>query len=86
MPTTLSETGSFALNAFMRAAGLALLVLGAALALMFAAATAVVIGLLVAGAAIALRFAPRPVESEAVLEARRTPAGWDVERAGKRNF
>ena len=87
MPTMLSETGSAALSAFVRAAGLAALVFAAMLALMFAAATAVVVGLMVVGAAIALWLAPSAPHSgrpDNVLEARRTPAGWVVEAAAKR--
>lgn len=85
MPSLLSETGSAALSAFVRAAGLAALVFGAVLVFMFAAAATVVIGLMVLGAAIALRFAPRRVSARTdVLNAHRTPAGWVVEAASKR--
>ena len=85
MPTTLGETGSAALSAFVRAAGLAALVFGAVLVFMFAAAAAAIIALMVLGAAIALRFAPRHAEAPAeVLDARATPAGWVVETSAKR--
>jgi hypothetical protein len=85
MPTTLTETGAAALSAFVRAAGLAVLVLGAVLVFMFAAAAAAIIGLMVLGAAIALRFAPRPSETPSdILDARHTPAGWVVETSAKR--
>jgi hypothetical protein len=87
MPATFSEVGSAAVSAFVRAAALAALVLGALIAFMFAAATAVVIGLMVLGAAIALRFAPNAAEvrQDGVLDARRTPAGWVVEVAKRKS-
>jgi hypothetical protein len=77
-----ADFGSTALSAFARAAGLAALAIGAALALVFAFAAALVVGLMILGAAIAMRFTPRrkPAGPE-VLEARRTPTGWVVETA-----
>ncbi|MFZ2028722.1 MAG: hypothetical protein WAU68_00305 [Vitreimonas sp.] len=84
MPSLLTETGNAALNAFVRAAGLAALVFGAVLVFMFAAAAAVVIGLMVVGAAIALRLMPkRAAAPRDVLDARQTPAGWVVETSRK---
>lgn len=87
MPSMLSETGNAALNAFVRAAGLAALVFGAVLVFMFAAAAAVVIGLMVIGAAIALGLAPKraPTTQSDVLDARPTPAGWVVETARRKS-
>jgi hypothetical protein len=83
-----ADLGSTTLSAFARAAGLLALAVGAALALVFAFAAALVVGLMIAGAAIAMRFAPRrkraaPSGPE-TLEARRTPAGWVVETATQR--
>ncbi|HYD86583.1 MAG TPA: hypothetical protein VEA80_03850 [Vitreimonas sp.] len=82
------DFGSAALSAFLRAAGLAVLAVGAALALFFAFAAAVIVGLMVTGAAVAMRFWPRRREARRggpdVLEARSTPAGWVVETAAKR--
>jgi hypothetical protein len=81
-----ADFGSSALSAFGRAAGLVALAVGAALALVFAFAAALVVGVMVLGAAIAMRFAPRrkPAGQPDVLEARRTPTGWVVEAAAKR--
>jgi hypothetical protein len=81
-----ADFGSSALSAFGRAAGLVALAVGAALALVFAFAAALVVGVMVLGAAIAMRFTPRrkPVGQPGVLEARRTPTGWVVEAAAKR--
>jgi hypothetical protein len=78
-----ADFGSTALNAFARAAGLVALAIGAALALVFAFAAALVVGLMILGAAIAMRFAPRRKRAGGpdVLEARRTPTGWVVETA-----
>lgn len=83
---TIDDAGSPLLRSAARAFGWAALIVGGALALVFAFAAAVVVGLLIAGAALALRFTPRPVEAGAsdVLEARRTPAGWVVETDAKR--
>jgi hypothetical protein len=68
------------LGALARGLGVALLIAGAALALMFAFAAALVIAFVVAGAALALRLAPgRRERGEQVLEAHRTPDGWVVE-------
>ncbi len=78
--TATAEFGPSLLNAFARAAGLAILAIGAALAFVFAFAAALVVGIMIAGAALAMRFAPRRAASgDGVLEARRTPAGWVVE-------
>lgn len=83
-----ADFGSTALGAFGRAAALLALVVGAALALVFAFAAALVVGIMILGAAIAMRFAPRRKTRNAtgpeVLEARRTPAGWVVETATQR--
>ncbi len=82
-----ADFGSTALSAFARAAGLLALAVGAALALVFAFAAALVVGLMILGAAIGLRFAPRPKRAPAgsnVLEARRTPSGWVVETSTRR--
>jgi hypothetical protein len=82
-----ADLGSTALNAFGRAAGLLALAVGAALALVFAFAAALVVGLMILGAAIAMRLAPRRKRAAAgpeVLEARRTPAGWVVETVTQR--
>lgn len=82
--TATAEFNSSLLGALARAAGLALLAVGAVLAFMFAFAAALVIAVLVFGAALAMRFWPRPKSRDEVLEARRTPAGWVVETAAKR--
>ncbi len=79
-----ADFGSTALSAFVRAAGLLVLTIGAALALMFAFAAALVVGIMILGAAIAMRLAPRRSRNAGgveVLEAHRTPAGWVVETA-----
>lgn len=85
MTANAADFGSAALNAFLRAAGLAALAIGAALAFVFAFAAALVVGVMVAGAAITMRFWPRRRAARAaapgVLEARRTPDGWVVETA-----
>lgn len=81
------DLGSSALSAFLRAAGLVILALGAALAFIFAFAAAVVVGLMVAGAALVMRFWPKRrvvATGPEVLEARRTPTGWVVETLGQR--
>jgi hypothetical protein len=81
-----ADFGSNALSAFGRAVGFVALAVGAALALVFAFAAALVVGLMIAGAAIALRFAPgrKHGAGPQILEARRTPAGWVVETATQR--
>lgn len=83
------DFGSNALSAFLRAAGLVALVIGTALAFVFAFAAALVVGVMVATAALTMRFWPRrkPAGRSAgpeVLEARRTPTGWVVETMAKR--
>ncbi len=80
------DLGSSTLSAFLRAAGLVILGLGAALAFVFAFAAAVIVGAMVAGAALVMRFWPkrRAAAGPEVLEARRTPAGWVVETLGQR--
>ncbi|MBC7768270.1 MAG: hypothetical protein H7124_05740 [Phycisphaerales bacterium] len=82
------DFGSAALSAFLRAAGLVVLAIGAALAFIFAFAAAAIVGLMVTGAAIAMRFWPRrrraPAAGPEVLEARRTPTGWVVETVASR--
>jgi hypothetical protein len=84
--TAAADFGSSALGALTRAAGLAALAIGAALAFVFAFAAALVVGLMILGAAIAMRLTPRRSEARGadVLEARRTPTGWVVEAATKR--
>lgn len=80
MPTTAAHDPSNALTLLLRVVGVAILAVGVALVIAFAAAAAMVIGLIVAGAAVALRFGPRPAPVMAeMLEARPTPAGWVVE-------
>ncbi len=83
-----ADFGSTALSAFGRAAGLLALAVGSALALVFAFAAALVVGLMIAGAALAMRLMPRrkrPTSGPEVLDARRTPTGWVVETATRRN-
>jgi len=84
-----ADFGSTALSAFGRAVGVLALAVGSALALMFAFAAALVVGLMIAGAALAIRFMPRRKKAAAsgpeVLDARRTPTGWVVETATRRN-
>lgn len=78
--TATADFGPSLLAAFARAAGVALLAIGAALAFVFAFAAALVVGVMIAGAALAMRFAPRRSAGGGdVLEARRTPTGWVVE-------
>lgn len=85
MTANAADFSSSALSAFGRAAGLAALALGAALALVFAFAAALVVGVMIAGAALAMRLWPRRRSAGAdLLEARRTPTGWVVETAAKR--
>ncbi len=82
-----ADPSSTALSAIARAAGLAALTVGVALALIFAFAAALVVGLMIAGAALAMRLTPRRKAAAAgtdILEARRTPAGWVVETATQR--
>jgi len=82
MNANAADFGSAALSAFLRAAGLVALAVGAALALVFAFFAALVVGLMIAGAALAMRLWPRRKETGSrapgVLEAQRTPAGWVV--------
>lgn len=84
--TATADFGSSALSAFARAAGLLALAVGAALALVFAFAAALVVGLMILGAAIAMRFTPRRKQAAGadLLEARRTPTGWVVETGASR--
>ncbi|HRO04075.1 MAG TPA: hypothetical protein PLS69_10780 [Terricaulis sp.] len=81
MPTTAADVSAALFSTLLRAAGLALLIVGAGLALMFAFAAALVVGLLILGAAAALRFFPakRGAGEPGVLDARQTPDGWVVE-------
>lgn len=85
MPTT-ADAGPNMLNALVRALGWLALAVGAALAMVFAFAAAVVVGVMVAGAALALRFAPRPAVAGGadILEAQRTPNGWVAEAGARR--
>ncbi|HEX8902736.1 hypothetical protein [Vitreimonas sp.] len=91
MNATATDFGSNALGAFLRATGLLVLALGAALALVFAFFAALVVGLMIAGAALAMRLWParkRPAPGASgpeTLEARRTPDGWVVETFSTRN-
>lgn len=80
-----ADFGSAALAALARALGLAALVIGAGLALMFAFVAAMVVTVMVAGAALALRFWPRRERAakHSVLEARPTADGWVVETSRK---
>lgn len=88
MTANAADFGSAALSAFARAAGLLALAIGAAFALIFAFAAALVVGVMIAGAALAMRFLPRRKAAAAtgpvVLDAHRTPEGWVVETAAKR--
>jgi hypothetical protein len=88
MTANAADFGSAALSAFARAAGLLALAIGAAFALIFAFAAALVVGVMIAGAALAMRFLPRRKPAAAtgpvVLDAHRTPEGWVVETAAKR--
>jgi hypothetical protein len=85
MTANAADFGSAALSAFLRAAGLVVLAIGAALALVFAFAAAMVVGLMIAGAAVAMRLRPRKTpKADGVLEARQTPTGWVVETAAHR--
>lgn len=81
MTAKAADFGSTALAALLRALGVLGLAIGAALALMFAFAAAIVVGVMVAGAALVLRLWPRakPAAGADILEARPTPAGWVVE-------
>ena len=87
MTANAADFGSAALSAFLRAVGLVALAVGAALALIFAFAAAMVVGVMVAGAALAIRLWPRrraaAVGADGVLEARQTPNGWVVETKRK---
>ena len=88
MTANAADFGSAALGAFLRAAGLVALAVGAALALVFAFFAALVVSLMIAGAALAMRLWPRRAPGGAsasgVLDARRTPDGWVVETVAKR--
>lgn len=88
MTANTADFGSSALSAFARAAGLMALAIGAAFALIFAFAAALVVGVMIAGAALAMRIWPRPKATAptgpVVLDAHRTPQGWVVETAAKR--
>lgn len=83
--TLASEFGNSTLSVLMRWAGFALLAVGAALALMFAFAAALVVGVLILGAGLAMRFAParREHDGATVLQARATPNGWVVETTAR---
>jgi hypothetical protein len=86
MTANAADFGSAALAAFARAAGFLALAIGAALALMFAFAAALVVGVMIAGAALAMRLWPRRRTGAAgpeVLDAHRTPQGWVVETAAR---
>lgn len=85
MTANATDFGSAALGAFMRAAGLVALAIGATLALVFAFFAVVVVGIMIAGAALAMKLSPRRRQHRAtpgVLDARQTPNGWVVETSG----
>jgi hypothetical protein len=88
MPTTaLEDPVSATLRALARAVVWMVLIVGGALAAVFAFAAAMVVAVLIAGAALAMRFAPRPKRAQGgpeVLDARRTPDGWVVEADASR--
>ena len=85
MSANAADFGSTLFSSLLRAVGLLALAAGAALALMFAFAAALVVGVMIAGAAVAMRFWPRRPNADDVLEARRTPSGWVVETRGARH-
>jgi hypothetical protein len=89
MTANAADFGSAALNAFLRAAGLLALAIGAALAFVFAFFAALVVGLMIAGAALAMRIWPRRAAKQpstpGVLEAHRTPTGWVVETSTRKS-
>lgn len=84
--TAAADFGASALSAFVRAAGLLLLAVGAFFAFAFAFAAIIVVGIMIVGAAVAMRLMPKRAEAGApeVLEARRTPSGWVVEGGAQR--
>lgn len=86
MPTTANALSATLFGTLARAVGLTVLVIGAALALVFAFAAALVVGLMIIGAAVALRFFPgkRAAARDDLLEAHRTPDGWVVETRAQR--
>jgi hypothetical protein len=88
MTANAADFGSAALSAFLRAAGLLALAIGAALALIFAFFAAMVVGLMIAGAALAMKIWPARRRAKpsppGVLEAHRTPTGWVVETSTTR--
>jgi len=87
MPITAADASAALFATLARAAGLALLIVGVGLALMFAFAAALVVGLLILGAAVALRFFPGKrvgAGEPGVLDARQTPDGWVVEAQAQR--
>ncbi len=88
MTANAADFPSAALGALLRALGVVALAVGAALALFFAFAAALVVFTMVALAALTMRLWPRRRVGAAdggVLEARRTPTGWVVETSPKRN-
>lgn len=89
MTANAADFGSAALNAFLRAAGLLALAIGAALAFVFAFFAALVVGLMIAGAALAMKIwprrTPRQPSTPGVLEAHRTPNGWVVETSTRKS-
>lgn len=89
MTANAADFGFNAVGAFLRAAGLVVLAIGAVLAFVFAFAAALVVGAMVVGAAIAMRVWPRRNASASgkgdTLEAHRTPDGWVVETRAKQN-
>lgn len=87
MTANAADFPSAALAALLRALGVVALAVGAALALFFAFAAALVVFTMVALAALTMRLWPRRrvAADTGVLEARRTPTGWVVETSPKRN-
>lgn len=83
MTANAADFGSTAFSTVLRALGLAMLTLGAVLALVFAFAAALVVSVMVAGAALAMRLWPARPSRSRTLDARRTPSGWVVEDGGR---
>jgi hypothetical protein len=87
MTVNAADAGSSTLSALARAAGLAVLAIGAAVVLIFTFAAAMIVGLMIAGAALAMRLWPerKAASREDLLEARSTPEGWVVETGARRS-
>jgi membrane protein implicated in regulation of membrane protease activity len=83
-PVRPARFSSAAFKTLMRWLGLGLILVAGMVLLAFAAAAAAIIAFVVLAAALALQLAPRASQPESedggdVLEARRTPSGWEVE-------